>query len=114
MKLFLFLVFSFFLLCVSPAACDTIRINLVNNQALDPDEFITFSRDLRRYLRANISPKLRITRLEGNVLPPTSLKADTRILGILTPKLVHYLFPPTNGFVYGWSYTCSYLSAVIR
>lgn len=107
MKLILFIAFSFFLPFALHADSSIIRINLINNSALQDAEFVTFSRDLRRYLRANIDTRIRTRRSIDKVKPPLDLDPNMRILDLPSTSLTHYLFPQTDKYIYGWGWTCS-------
>lgn len=105
----LFIVISFFL----PSSLlgeSLARIKLVYVQTdggLTPAEFNLFVADLRHYLQANISKSIRITQSTQQISPPKSLSSDSTILNRTAIQLTHYVFGPTNTYVYGWANRCS-------
>lgn len=122
MRVILFFLFSFFLLSASSEASPIIKIKVVfvtgdNWVGVDNSRLIT--RQLRRYLDANISEDIRV--FYGRISGLSAASPDSQLLlarqyssqSELDKKydVVHYVFPPylMDGVLYigGMSYVCS-------
>ena len=109
-KAILFIIFSFFLPSFLLGE-SLVKIKLVQVQTdggLTPAEFDLFTTDLRHYLQTNINKNIRITKSTASISPPKSLSADSTILNRTSTQLTHYVFGPTNAYIYGWANRCSH------
>lgn len=116
MKLFLFILFSFFL--ALPLHADSrVKVKICNNNALSNDEFRVVTKDAATYLRRHISKRIRLIRCVSNLREPQGLEADYDLIKIMEKQndanyaLTHYVYSPTYvnniGYVYGWAWTCN-------